>query len=53
MISRFKSAIAWTGALLAIVLVGCPDRGYQAPAPDYSNMTDGGSEHSEDTPQDN
>jgi len=35
--------------LLAIGLCGCPDRSYQAPLPDYSNMTDGGGENLEDS----
>lgn len=34
--------------LLFIGLCGCPDRSYQAPLPDYSTMTDGGGENSED-----
>ena len=35
--------------LIAIGLCGCPDRSYQAPLPDYSNMTDGGGENFDDS----
>jgi len=35
-------------SLLFTCLTGCPDRSYQAPIPDYSNMTDGGEEYDQD-----
>ena len=38
-IRRWAFAIV---GLLMCMACGCPDTSYQAPVPDYSNMTDGG-----------
>lgn len=50
MISKARRALGWALILMAIGFSGCPDRSYQAPALDYSDMKDGGGESSSELP---
>lgn len=46
---KAQTVVRLLGIMMLVCLTGCPDRSYQAPLPDYSNMTDGGGENTEDS----